>query len=242
MISENMKMVEKPLYLTGSCPCWVAHLHCQFLIVEELVHLRSSFFPAEGVLRQRFQFLLQGNVVDGDVLQPADRRSLWTTDGGHGCARRDHTHFWVFSSISFFILEMLDFPDSTSEIALSRMALQLSVYKTGQTVFPQLSSDLRCPPGGRPTGPGCGPDLVLQPGAVLLLLLHFLLQPKSLLPGFPELHFGFPVVLRQSVQQVFSLRDGEIPFSDGLLVLCEFLGERRRWVCNRWCVSAACTK
>lgn len=130
----------------------------------------------------------------------------------------NYTHFRVFSSISFLILEMLDLPDSTSAIALSRVALQLSVYKTGRKQFLQLSENLKCSSGSR-----CGPDLILQPAAVLLLLLHVLLQPESLLPGCSELHLGFPVVLGQSIQQVLSLCDGVIPFSDGLLVLRKFL-------------------
>lgn len=120
---------------------------------------------------------------------------------------------------------MLDFPDSTSEIALSRVALQLSVYKTGWKQFLQLSPSLTYLSRGRSTGFRCGPDLILQPAAVLLLLLHILLQPKSLLPACTQLHLGFPVVLRQSIQQLLRLCDGEAPFSDGLLVLCKFLGE-----------------
>lgn len=120
---------------------------------------------------------------------------------------------------------MLDFPDATSEIALSRVALQLSVYKTGRKQLLQLSPNLKYLSHGRSAGSRCGPDLILQPAAVLLLLLRVLLQPKGLLPGCAELHLRFPVVLRQSIQQVSSLCDGQIPFSDGLLVLCTFLGE-----------------
>lgn len=124
----------------------------------------------------------------------------------------------MFSSISRFILEMSDFPASTSETALSRAALQLSVYET-ETV-PQLFPP---PPEPQISPRLLPPDLVLQPAAVLLLLPRLLLQPESLPPGFTQAEFGFPVVLRQRVQQVFRLRDGEIPFSDGLPVLREFL-------------------
>lgn len=87
---------------------------------------------------------------------------------------------------------------------------------------PRLSPNLQYLPGSR-----CGPDLILQPAAVPLPLLYVLLQPKSSPAGFTQVEFGFPVVLRQRILQVFDLRHGEIPFSDGLLVLCKFLGEQR---------------
>lgn len=113
---------------------------------------------------------------------------------------------------------MLDLADSTSETALSRVALQLSVYKPERKHFLQPQTVIS-------PARTCGPDLVLQPAAALLLLLHLLLQPESLLPARAQLQLGLPVVLGQSIQQALSLCDGEIPFSDGLLVLCKFLGE-----------------
>lgn len=66
-------------------------------------------------------------------------RACQPGDGVKGRAVWNRTHFRVLSSVSLFILEMSDLPDSTSEMALSRVALQLSVYETGRKQFLQPS-------------------------------------------------------------------------------------------------------
>lgn len=160
--------------------------------------------------------------MDGDVLQPADPQSLCTPR-----ERQQLGDVEPYSLLSVFLhllfhpgdvgLPGLHVGDRSVPCGFATIRLQ----DRAETV-PQRSPNLKYLPGSR-----CGTDLVLQSAAVPLLLLYVLLQPKSVLPGGTQLHFGFPVILRQHIQQVFGLRDGEIPFPDGLLVLCKFLGELR---------------
>lgn len=70
-------------------------------------------------------------------------------------------------------------------------------------------------------------DLILQPAAVILLLLQILPQLYSVPVGHDYLPLSFLVVVPLSIQQVFLLCSGDVPFPDVLVGLGKLLHGRR---------------